>query len=153
MQDAGHLVRLAVAFLVGIIAFAAARGFLVPPSFGQYGHYRGDAVKEAAARAPVHAGQAACADCHSDIVEQKTAGKHRGVSCEGCHGPLATHAADPAALKPSKPDSAVLCARCHEADAAKPEKFPQVVSKEHSAGMACAECHQPHKPEMSGGDK
>ena len=49
-KDAGHLLRLAVVFLVGIILFLVARGFLVPRSFGQYGHYRGNAIAEIAAR-------------------------------------------------------------------------------------------------------
>jgi hypothetical protein len=52
------------------------------------------------------------------------------------------------ALKPAKPDTVQLCRKCHEKDAAKPEKFPQVVTAEHSGGAACNTCHQPHNPRL-----
>ena len=71
-----------------------------------------------------------------------------GVSCEACHGPQAKHANDPGALKPPLPDVANLCRRCHERDAAKPAKFPQVVTAEHSGGAVCTACHVPHNPHL-----
>jgi len=43
LQDAGHLFRLAAVFAIGLVWFFVARGFMVPHSFGEYGHYRGDA--------------------------------------------------------------------------------------------------------------
>lgn len=153
LADAGHLVRIAVVFLFALFAFLGLRGLVVPKSFGQYGHYRGDALKEISSRPIVHAGQAACADCHEDILNTKKAGKHAGLKCEGCHGPLASHAADPTAVKPQKPDTAVLCARCHDQNAARPRGFPQVNAKEHSGGAACGDCHQPHTPSLSEGGK
>jgi hypothetical protein len=151
--DAGHLVRVAAVFLLALFAFLAFRGLIVPASFGQYGHYRGDALKEIASRGVVHAGQSACADCHEDIVTTKQTGKHAGLRCEGCHGPQAKHAADPSSVKPPRPDTAVLCARCHDKNAARPAKFPQVNAKEHSGGLTCGECHKPHSPALSSGGK
>jgi hypothetical protein len=153
LVDAGHLVRVAVVFLIALLAFLAFRGLIVPRSFGQYGHYRGDALKEIASRVIVHAGQTACADCHEDVVTVKQTGKHAGLHCEGCHGPQARHVADPTAIKPPRPDTSVLCARCHDKNAARPPKFPQVNAKEHSGGMPCRDCHQPHSPALSGGGK
>jgi hypothetical protein len=153
LGNAGHLVRVGVVFMVAVFAFLGLRGLLVPKSFGQYGHYRGDALKDIAARPVVHAGQAACADCHDDILQTKKAGKHDGVRCEGCHGPQARHAADPTAVKPQKPDTTVICARCHDHNVARPASFPQVNVKEHSGGAACGDCHQPHSPSLAGGDK
>jgi hypothetical protein len=153
LADAGHLVRVAVVFLLALFAFLAFRGLIVPKSFGQYGHYRGDALKEIASRPLVHAGQSACADCHEDVVATKQAGKHVGLHCEGCHGPQARHAADPTAVKPTRPDTSVLCARCHDRNAARPAKFPQVNAKEHSGGMACGDCHKPHTPALDSGGK
>lgn len=154
LGDAGHLVRVALVFLAGLVVFLAVRGVLVPKSFGQYGHYRGESLNEIAARPIQYAGREACADCHPDIVGVKSKGKHAKLGCEACHGPLAKHAADSSAVKPVRPDTAVLCVRCHEANASKPVKFPQVISKEHSSGMACGSCHQPHSPAMdSGGGK
>jgi transcription elongation factor Elf1 len=153
LEHAGHLIRLALVFAVGLGVFAGVRGLLVPSSFGQYGHYRGDSLREIAARAPLYAGRDACADCHQDIVDLKKTGKHANIGCEACHGPLAKHANDPGALTPKKPDTAVLCAICHEANAAKPKNFPQVNAKEHSGGMACGECHQAHRPKIDTGGK
>jgi len=154
LANAGHLVRVALVFFAGLVVFLAVRGVLVPKSFGQYGHYRGDSLNEIAAHPLQYAGRDACADCHSDIVAVKSKGKHAGLGCEACHGALAKHAADFSALKPVRPDTAVLCVRCHEANASKPVQFPQVKSQEHSGGMACGSCHQPHSPAMdSGGGK
>ena len=55
-------------------------------------------------------------------------------------------AADFNAMKPTKPDPGTLCARCHEAIAGKPKTFPQVDTKEHSSGVECKACHDPHQP-------
>jgi hypothetical protein len=149
-KDAGHLFRLAAVFLVGTLAFLAMRVFLVPKSFGQYGHYRGDAIAEMAARPVKFAGHQACEDCHADVLEKKKGGRHARVNCEACHGPLAEHAHDPS-VQPVKLDTAVLCVRCHEANIAKPKGFPQVASADHSTGLACDTCHQPHSPAITAG--
>ena len=140
-------------FVIGAILFFGIRSIVLPRTFGQYGHYRGAALGEIAARPIAYAGHAACLDCHEDVGDIKAKGKHAGVNCEACHGPLAGHAADPSAVKPQRLDTTVLCARCHEANAAKPRRFPQVSSKEHSGGAACTECHQPHSPGCREGTK
>ena len=145
-KDAGHLFRLAGVFVAGILLFLVLRGFLVPKSFGEYGHFRGNALSEIAARPINFAGHETCEGCHADVLEKKKDGKHAHVNCEACHGPLAKHADDPASVTPEKLDTAVLCVRCHEANAAKPKGFPQVVSADHSSGLACDTCHQPHSP-------
>lgn len=145
-KDAGHLFRLAGVFLAGILVFILARGFLVPKSFGQYGHYRGNALAEIKSLPVSYAGHDTCEACHSDVQEKKAKSKHARVNCESCHGPQAKHADDPTALKPAKLDTAVLCVRCHEANTAKPKWMPQVVSADHAGGIACDTCHQPHSP-------
>ena len=53
LKDTGHLLRFAVLFVVAFLVFWAIRGFVVPKSFGKYGHYRGAAIDEIAAH-PVH---------------------------------------------------------------------------------------------------
>ena len=146
LKDAGHLIRVILVFAAGFILFVVLRSIAVPPSFGQYGHYRGAAVTEIAAKPIAYAGRDACVMCHQDVFDLKKTGKHAGVACEACHGPLAVHADDPSKLTPKLPDVATLCVRCHEANAAKPKDFPQVNSKDHSGGMLCNTCHQPHKP-------
>lgn len=147
-KDIEHLIRLAALMAIGVVAFIGLRAAIVPQSFGQYGHYRGAAIAEIAARPIAHAGHAVCEGCHTDVAEQKGRGKHVVVPCEACHGALAKHADDPTSVEPPKLDTAVICARCHEADSAKPKSFPQVVTAEHSGGLACDTCHQPHKPKI-----
>lgn len=150
-QDAGHLFRVAAVFLVGFVLFLILRGVLVPRSFGQYGHYRGNAIGEIAALPISYAGHQVCEGCHTDVADMKSKGVHKGVACESCHGPLAKHADDPASIQPAKLDTAKLCVRCHEANLAKPKNFPQVASEDHSGGAACDSCHQPHSPALTGG--
>ena len=147
-KDIEHLIRLAAVMAAAVVAFVILRAAVVPRSFGQYGHYRGAAIAEIAARPIAFAGRDTCEACHTDVVDQKKLGKHQVVSCEACHGALAGHAGDPASVQPAKLDTAVLCARCHEANSAKPKDFPQVATAEHSAGVACATCHQPHRPKI-----
>jgi uncharacterized CHY-type Zn-finger protein len=146
LKDAGHLFRMAFLFLAGLLMFLVLRTVLVPRSFGQYGHYRGDAIGEIRKKPINYAGHQACEACHTDVFDLKDKGKHTHVACESCHGPLARHADDPTSVQPQKLDTAVLCVRCHEANSSKPKTFPQVVSVDHSAGLACNECHKPHSP-------
>jgi hypothetical protein len=147
-KDIEHLIRLAVVIVVLLAIFLVLRAAVVPRSFGEYGHYRGAAIAEAAARPVAFAGHDACEGCHSDVVDQKKQGKHVVVACEACHGALAKHADDPTSVIPPKLDTAVVCARCHEANSAKPKGFPQVVTADHSGGIACDTCHQPHRPKI-----
>ncbi|HUX45777.1 MAG TPA: cytochrome c3 family protein [Terracidiphilus sp.] len=153
-KDSGHLFRFAGIFVFLFLAFLVIRVFVVPKSFGEYGHYRGNAIKDMAAK-PLHfAGHQACETCHTDVLDVKKTGKHAGVNCEACHGPLAAHAADPSAVVPAKLETASLCVRCHEYSAARPKTFPQVVSAQHSSGMPCETCHNPHNPlQTAGGAK
>jgi len=144
-KDSEHLLRVFGVFLAGTLLFLGLRAWFVPKSFGKYGHYRADSITEIAALPIRHAGHEVCESCHADVLEVKKTGKHINVNCEACHGALAKHAEDPS-IKPVLPDTAVLCARCHEANTAKPHGFPQVVTAEHSQGLPCNTCHQPHKP-------
>ena len=152
-KDAEHLVRLAGAFVIVLVLFLLLRAHFIPKSFGQYGHYRGDALAELSSKPLAYAGHKACEECHSDVLDVKKAGKHAGVNCEACHGPLARHAEDPGSVTPRLPDTAVLCVRCHEENIAKPKGFPQVVGAQHSGGVLCKTCHQPHSPLLTPGEK
>ena len=139
---------MAAVFAAGIVLFLVLRAIFVPKSFGQYGHYRGAALAEIAAKPIMFAGHGACESCHTEVYEVKSKGVHAHVACEACHGPLAKHADDPVANVPKLPDVANLCRQCHEKDAAKPKWFPQVVTAEHSGGALCNTCHQPHNPHL-----
>ncbi len=150
-RDAGHLLRFAGLFVIAFLIFWVIRGFVVPKTFGQYGHYRAAAINEIGARPVKFAGHDACEACHTDEQALKVKGKHAHVNCEACHGPQAAHAADPGSATPAKLDTAVLCVRCHSASAARPKTFPQVVADEHSNGVPCETCHQPHSPAIDAG--
>jgi hypothetical protein len=151
MEHARHVFRVALVLLVVVVAVLVARGSLVPRSYGMYGPYRFDNVREQMNARPLHAGVAACAECHPDEAKERAAGSHRTVSCEVCHGPLGLHvAADGAVAAPAFDRSYELCARCHRKIAGRPEGFPQVVLEEHVPqgleGKVCLGCHRPHSP-------
>jgi len=154
LKDAEHLLRVAFVFAVVTIVFVLVRAVLIPRSFGEYGHYRGNAITEIAAQPIVFAGHQTCETCHSDVIAVKNEGKHAGVNCEACHGALATHAENPGTVQPPKLDTAVLCVRCHEVNGARPKDFPQIVANKHDAtGLPCETCHQPHSPLIAAGGK
>jgi hypothetical protein len=148
-NDYRHLVRIAGVFAVGIVIFLVGRSLLVPSDFGRYGHYRAGALDDARARPIAFAGQAACVECHSDIGDVRRESRHARVSCEACHGPLATHAAGDAPLKPQRPVGRAECVGCHAKSASKPPAFPQVVAADHAGDNKCIECHNPHSPKPS----
>ena len=147
-RHSGHLIRPALVLLAGLGVFLVIRAAVIPPQFGLYGHYRPGALNSVRALPIAYASEEPCLACHDDQAKAHAAGKHAGVHCEACHGPLAKHAEDPTANIPKLPDVADLCHRCHEKDSAKPKAFPQVVTAEHSGGVLCNTCHQPHNPHI-----
>ncbi len=143
-----HLVRVAGLFLVGLAAFLVLQALLVPKGFGRYGHYRAGALEDNRSGALAFAGRAACLDCHADAADAARGGPHEHVRCEACHGALAGHAAGPTEQKADRPDSRVLCVRCHQANVARPARFPQVEVADHAGDEACASCHRAHDPRL-----
>ena len=148
LRDWAHLIRPALVLLAGLALFLAVRAAVIPKDFGKYGHYRPGALDMIRQKPISYAGQDTCVLCHDDEGKSHAAGKHASVHCEACHGALADHADDPSTHVPKLPDVANLCRRCHEKDAAKPQGFPQVVTAEHSGGVSCKDCHQPHNPHL-----
>ena len=90
-----QILRLVLLTLAIVGSYLVARAFLAPPSFGQYGWYRGAALAEIASRPPVFAGKKACDECHSDILHKLAADAHKTLSCEACHGVSREHARQP----------------------------------------------------------
>ncbi|MCB1060508.1 MAG: hypothetical protein KDB65_09765 [Calditrichaeota bacterium] len=138
--------RLVLIFAVIIIAFVATRWWLRPDTFGEYGHYRGKALPAAVAKSPHYISKTTCAECHDDEAAQNTAGPHKKINCQTCHGPGASHIEDPSTDNIRKPEVIPTCLRCHEERAARPAKFPQINYKEHADGEACNTCHHVHNP-------
>jgi uncharacterized CHY-type Zn-finger protein len=147
-RDVEHLFRLAAIFAVCALLFVVLKAEMRPKDFGKYGHYRPAGVDAVRARAITFAGQKACADCHTDVVETRALARHTAVACEACHGPLAKHADGTDEAKPVRPDGTVLCARCHAAKTGKPKRYPRVDIKEHAGGETCLTCHKPHDPRI-----
>jgi hypothetical protein len=141
-----QILRLVLLTLAIVGSYMVARAFLTPPTFRQYGWYRGAALEELAARTPVYAGKKACDECHSDILHTLAGDAHKTLSCEACHGVSRTHADDPDVLPVKLTGS--HCIRCHEANPSRPAWFKQIVVKDHYSGK-CTECHIPHQPTQS----
>lgn len=140
-----QIVRLVLLTLGIVITYLVARNLLTPPTFGQYGWYRGAALEEITARNPVYAGKKACDECHEDTVVPKLAkDKHRTLSCEACHGVSQDHADNPD-ITPAKL-TGNHCIRCHESNPSRPAWFHQITVKLHYTGQKCSECHMPHQP-------
>jgi len=152
-KDSAHLIRIGVVFLLGALVFVAVRAAIIPESYGQFGPYRGKALTNMTSRPVKYAGHEVCENCHPDVTDAKSKGVHAHVNCESCHGPLAKHADDPAAVQPVLPETPKLCMRCHSENIAKPSGFPQINAAEHSGGQDCKTCHQPHSPLLELGGK
>lgn len=136
-----------VLLTLGIVAsYSLARYFLKPDTFGAYGHYRGAALTELAAKETVFAGAKACAECHDEVFTLRDQHEHRKISCESCHGPNKAHAKDPD-VKTTPWDEA-KCLRCHLREPARPATQKQIVPADHYEGK-CLECHLPHNPKES----
>lgn len=141
-----QLKRLLLLLIILITAFVLIRSVLVPDDFGQYGHFRASALGEIMSQNVQYAGQKACSDCHSDMVELKDTGYHKTVACEVCHGPAAAHIDDVETVKLAAPRERDYCPLCHEYLPSRPTGFPQIVTASHNPMKACITCHNPHSP-------
>lgn len=138
--------RLPVLALILIAALIAFRTFLVPGDFGEYGHYRGSALADAAAHDMKYAGHQACAECHDDVVATKAGGYHKDLACEICHGPAAKHVAEEGDVELRAPRDRGYCPLCHEYLPSRPTGFPQIISASHNPMKPCISCHDAHDP-------
>ncbi len=132
--------------VVFIGLFLLARHFLIPESFGKYGHYRANSMDEIAAIPAKYAGKDACAECHETEVEKLASDLHSGLTCEVCHGPGTEHIADQEKGILMKPGTREFCGICHSLNPArKTEVINQIDTKEHHPEKAnCIDCHNPH---------
>lgn len=142
-QQLKPLMLIVIVLMAGLFF---ARRLLIPESFGQYGHYRANAVNEIANLPIAYAGVQVCAECHDDIAQKRLESHHRDVACETCHGPAAQHANSPDEFTPSAPRDRSFCPLCHGYNPSRPSGFPQVIAERHNPGKPCMACHDPHNP-------
>jgi hypothetical protein len=131
---------------VFICLFLVARHFLIPESFGKYGHYRANSLDEIAAL-PIHyVGKSVCADCHDTESAKLESDLHKGLTCEVCHGPGSIHVEDQEKGILIKPGSREFCGTCHSLNPArKTEVIHQIDIKTHNIERVnCIDCHNPH---------
>ena len=147
-RDIEHVVRAAVLFAVGFVAFAIIRWALVPADFGVYGFYRAGALADNQARPVKYAGQTLCLDCHTDVGDTRKGSRHAAINCEACHGPMARHASGNFDVKPQALNPRLLCLQCHTKGVGKPGFFPQIVPADHGGDGPCTDCHKPHHPKI-----
>ena len=170
MENTKHLWRAILILVILVIGYLFGRVFLVPESFGKYGHYRGDNLQEQMnIRVPRHGtGYESCKFCHEDKVDTIITTPHKVITCETCHAPLRQHveydSLENFLKDPGNYDRTAempifsaqqLCIKCHDYQLAKPANYTTVVVREHLEEMemelgpnVCIACHDPHDPEM-----
>lgn len=142
-----QLKRLVPLFIIFVGLFLLARYLLIPESFGEYGHYRGNSLIDNAAHEPRYAGSKICADCHEEISLGKASDLHAEISCESCHGACQSHVNDYENVRVDKPSGREFCALCHAINPArKKNTVTQIDPAEHNIDHDCIECHNPHLP-------
>ncbi len=138
--------RILLLFIVFIGLFLVVRHFLIPETFGQYGHYRGDSLIDNAGREKTFADAEDCHACHSDILEKLESEMHAGLSCLICHGPGRIHVEDPQSGNIAKESGREFCGRCHDSHPARSNDvvFQVDINTHHTEKTDCIECHNPH---------
>ena len=148
LQGCGHLFRFAGLFVLAFIIFLVVRHYVVPQELRAVRALsRRSAIGEIAARP----GQVRRARDMRDLPHGRAGCEEQRQACacelRGVPWPAwRTMRTIRASVTPVKPDTAVLCARCHTASAAKPKGFPQVDPRITPTALPCETCHQPHSP-------
>ncbi|RMG05576.1 MAG: cytochrome C [Nitrospirae bacterium] len=152
-----HVYRPLFVVIVVVGLILVARYLYVPKDFGiyergfMYGYHRKGNEAEWEKFKVKYRTKQYCKDCHPDKYETNMSGKHRVIQCENCHGPAIDHPENPPKLKIDR--SRALCIRCHSKlpyPTSKRGELPGINPEEHNTGMECADCHNPHKPDMEG---
>ena len=159
-----HIYRLVVLLGIGAAGFAAIRNLAIPESWDDENFYRVDSLQELKLQPLRFGGNTACAGsgCHQDqrVAEHRehftalTRGKHGGLACETCHGPLARHVSGSRRVTPALINREnTLCLGCHAPLVSRPEGFPQFSAEntghwyfDVEITTPCRDCHDPHEP-------
>ena len=134
-------------FAVFISIFLILRIFLVPDTFYEFGHYRGNSLADNANKEFVFSNKETCIECHPDIYEKQQSDLHAGLSCLICHGTGREHTESPEPSNILKKSGRDHCGRCHGNNPARsPNIITQINIEDHySEKTNCIECHNPHQ--------
>ena len=153
-----HLYRLAVVLGIFFVGFAVIRSWATPSSWNYEVWYRGDTVTDVQRLPLIYGGNESCETCHKKDNKKLMKFKHKGLSCESCHGALADHARAGKKVAAAKVDkSNWQCLNCHSEQINRPENFPQFSKtgeigklvrkhKELDDQTLCLKCHDAHDP-------
>lgn len=130
--------------LVGVVF--VLRFIVLPADLFSAKPHQAAAAKREMSKPVSYAGVTVCRQCHVEQFELKSAGYHRNVACETCHGPSTGHADDPSSVKPPAPRDRKFCPVCHGYDPSRPTGFPQINPASHNPLKPCITCHDPHDP-------
>lgn len=171
-KDTLHLWILGSILLLAGTGFMTVRHLIVPASFGQYGHFRGTALGEAATKKRTLTTREDCTVCHDKMVRPLSA-KHARVHCADCHGQGTEHMAACTEVKSkaaagatitcnknglTSPNIRSVCLHCHAKVVGRAPKHPQIIEAEHikdngprhpESLSVCLECHYAHDPDPS----
>ena len=138
--------RIILLFIFFISVFLLVRSLLIPDTFGQYGHYRGDSLIENASLEKTYADVEDCKACHDDVAQNIQNDMHAGLSCLICHGPGNEHVEDPQVGNIAKESGREFCGKCHHVHPSRPaDVILQVdIHTHHTEKSDCIECHNPH---------
>lgn len=139
--------------VVGLVF--AVRPMIVPSDFGvgergfMYSYYRKSNEDEWKAYKVKYQTKEYCGECHVDMYESNMASKHKIIECENCHGPALDHPEEPEKLVIDRRRE--LCLRCHAYlpyPTSNRANIKGIMPSEHNEGMLCADCHDPHEPDL-----
>jgi len=141
---------------IGAIALLLlVRANVVPSDFGvngrnfTYGFHRKGNIDDWKAVQVKYRGKEYCSECHEEKVKENLGSPHKLIECENCHGPAIDHPDNPPTLSLDK--SRELCLRCHAAlpyPQSHRSELPAIDPEGHNPDQACAECHNPHNPNL-----
>ncbi|CCK78452.1 hypothetical protein [Desulfobacula toluolica] len=151
---------LLIVISIGVLAGGGLvfKKLFIPDSFGVYGHYRANAIAEAALIPVRHGTNASCFKCHPYEAKIHKKGRHQTISCEFCHGTYADHInkGKKIGILPVKKEKQIttLCLRCHNTEIkARPEHVIKTVAmpnhlKDQQVKLThnCNQCHHVHAP-------
>lgn len=161
MKHNQHIIRGFIVLAVVLIVGAIIKAALIPSSFGQYGNYRADNLKEEMSYDPIYYENSYCLDCHDEDRADMPNGRHASVPCIDCHFMKTPHAEGDEWVSMPINRTREACAICHLSSPARPADFPQqkdlaqhIEDKWESImgpldkGAECVRCHKPHTPKI-----